>query len=231
MSFRALLVSLPLLAIPSTVASPARADVPCFPACRNGYLCSAHGTCVSRCNPPCGQGEKCLANGECELALSSSPAAASPSAVPTTSSDEEPTTKLSLHGGALFQSSNSRSAGGFLTAFQVIVGTQHAAVLGARFGVLFYEGHTTPEVGLDLGYRARFGSGDLRGGPMILAQPQVWFGDGATAIHLGGAVGGFIEYKQLIVQIPVGGGAVRSTAYNGQWNGVFTVAPTLGVRF
>ncbi|WP_394835163.1 hypothetical protein LVJ94_52560 [Pendulispora rubella] len=226
MSFRALFVSLPLVAIASSYASSASADSACFPACRSGYLCSAQGTCVSRCNPPCGQGERCLANGECEVASSSASLAPSSS-----SSDEEPTTKLSLHGGALFQSSNSRSAAGFLTAFQVLIGTQHAAVLGARFGVLFYEGHTTPEVGLDLGYRARFGSGDLRGGPMILAQPQLWFGDGATAIHLGGAVGGFIEYKQLIVQIPVGGGAVRSTAYNGQWNGVFTVAPTLGVRF
>ncbi|WP_394845700.1 hypothetical protein LZC95_52810 [Pendulispora brunnea] len=229
MSFRALFVALPLL----TLTSSARADIPCFPACRSGYLCSAQGTCVSRCNPPCGQGEKCLANGECELSssLSSLPSSSPASPASSASTDEEPTTKLSLHGGALFQSSNSRSAGGFLTAFQVLIGTQHAAVLGARFGVLFYEGHTTPEVGLDVGYRARFGSGDLRGGPMILAQPQLWFGNGATAIHLGGAVGGFIEYKQLIVSIPVGGGAVRSTAYNGQWNGVFTVAPTLGVRF
>ncbi|WP_394825188.1 hypothetical protein [Pendulispora albinea] len=254
--FFAVFFVLPFSSIPA-IARVAHADPMvrvdtngCFPACRSGYVCSPHGQCVSRCNPPCGAGEKCLANGECTLASpatsTASPARANdgtPAADPSASSpapaaqqprDEESFARAGLHIGPLFQSSNSSSASGFLSAFQVQLGGQHAAVLGARAGVVFYEKTTTPEVGLDLGYRARFGKADgVRGGPLFLVQPQLWFGN-TTGIHVGGALGGFIEYKQLVIQIPVGAGAARSFEQYGpssKWTGVFTFAPTVGIQF
>lgn len=41
----------------------------CYPACRQGYLCS-EGRCISMCNPACGAGEVCIDGVRCELQTS-----------------------------------------------------------------------------------------------------------------------------------------------------------------
>ena len=51
---------------PAAPAAPAEAG--CFPACREGYLCSA-GQCISACNPACAAGERCTAAASCEPSL------------------------------------------------------------------------------------------------------------------------------------------------------------------
>jgi hypothetical protein len=61
---------------PAPPASPAPAAAPaaqqpaaaCFPACRDGFTCSA-GQCVSLCNPPCPNGLECVDGRRCEPPL------------------------------------------------------------------------------------------------------------------------------------------------------------------
>lgn len=66
--------------------APAEAAPSCFPSCREGYVCSAAGSCVSRCNPPCAASETCLASGECQRPEPAAPpppaAAVAPAYVP-----------------------------------------------------------------------------------------------------------------------------------------------------
>ncbi len=49
----------------------------CFPACRDGFVCSA-GQCVEACNPPCGIGFACSAAGACEAVPGAPGATADP---------------------------------------------------------------------------------------------------------------------------------------------------------
>ncbi|MEM9071800.1 MAG: hypothetical protein AAGE52_25040 [Myxococcota bacterium] len=44
----------------------AGASAQCYPECREGFVCSPEGQCVSICNPPCGAGEFCSADARCE---------------------------------------------------------------------------------------------------------------------------------------------------------------------
>ena len=50
---------------PAPVQGPAPDTSQCTPPCRDGYLCSNQGQCVSACNPACGPGEHCTSLGEC----------------------------------------------------------------------------------------------------------------------------------------------------------------------
>src|SRR5687767_12034919 len=50
------------------------AEAACFPACREGYLCS-QGQCISACNPACEAGLVCNAAAQCIPAATSAPAA------------------------------------------------------------------------------------------------------------------------------------------------------------
>jgi hypothetical protein len=52
-------------AIPAT--EPVAVQPPCFPACRDGFLCGEGGQCVSACNPDCGAGERCTGQGQCVI--------------------------------------------------------------------------------------------------------------------------------------------------------------------
>lgn len=62
-------------AIPTEQEVPPPAE--CFPACREGFLCSA-GQCVEACNPPCGEGFACSAAGSCEAVPGAPGATADP---------------------------------------------------------------------------------------------------------------------------------------------------------
>lgn len=61
------LAQAPHAAPPPDGAHPAPQAAPagCFPACRQGYLCSG-GACISACNPPCPAGQTCVAGQYCE---------------------------------------------------------------------------------------------------------------------------------------------------------------------
>jgi hypothetical protein len=48
---------------------------PCFPACRDGFLCGAEGQCISACNPACGAGERCTGQGHCVIDATVAPVA------------------------------------------------------------------------------------------------------------------------------------------------------------
>jgi hypothetical protein len=43
---------------------------PCYPPCREGYICH-DGQCVSLCNPPCQQGSECGKDGNCHMLAAS----------------------------------------------------------------------------------------------------------------------------------------------------------------
>ena len=69
MSSRNLVSTAALVVALSTVAGPAPAaaqEASCFPACREGFVCSPAGECVSICNPPCGDDEVCTPEATCE---------------------------------------------------------------------------------------------------------------------------------------------------------------------
>ena len=77
---------------PATQIAPAatgeEALAPCFPACREGFLCSAEGQCISACNPGCGPGERCNAAAQC--VIDSQVTATAPSAPLYTPPPEQP---------------------------------------------------------------------------------------------------------------------------------------------
>jgi hypothetical protein len=58
-------------AAPAADAAPAVEPVvvqpPCFPACRDGFICGEGGQCLSACNPACGAGERCTGQGQCVI--------------------------------------------------------------------------------------------------------------------------------------------------------------------
>lgn len=55
----------PAQAAPAAAGEAAPPPPPCFPACREGFVCGDAGQCISACNPPCGAGERCTAQAQC----------------------------------------------------------------------------------------------------------------------------------------------------------------------
>jgi hypothetical protein len=65
------LASSPLAAAPAPSGAPAGSA--CFPACREGFICTADARCVSLCNPPCPSDQVCVEGRRCDVAPSSAP--------------------------------------------------------------------------------------------------------------------------------------------------------------
>ena len=165
----------------------------CFPKCRKGFVCGNEGKCVSECNPSCASGEVCR-GGECALesSVSSPPRAPKPLEI--------------WWLGGLGAHVSSASAPVLLTSFSVVYGGTHALVAGAQGGIAFFNtflgGATVGEFGLNVGYRGMFTTGEVGAGILALVQPQIWIA-GDALLGLGGAVGGVITYKRLVVEVPL----------------------------
>jgi hypothetical protein len=67
---------------PATEPAPAEIPPPCFPACRDGFLCGPDAQCISACNPACGAGERCTGQGQCVIEATVAPVAPPPPAYP-----------------------------------------------------------------------------------------------------------------------------------------------------
>jgi hypothetical protein len=102
-------------ATPAPAAQPAAepaadADMPpppppCFPACREGFICGTGGQCVSACNPACGPGEMCSAGGQCVIdsQVTNAPEAA-PQYVPPPAAPPPPPEKgVETHDGVMLR--------------------------------------------------------------------------------------------------------------------------------
>jgi hypothetical protein len=166
----------------------------CFPKCRAGYVCSPEGKCVSECNPPCDGGLACRA-GACVAEGEAPPAPA-----------ETKLVEVAWTGGVGAHVSTA-SAPFVHTSLSVAVGGEHAFLAGFQGGLGFFSSFigtsTIPELGLNVGYRGYFTNrGDIRAGMFAVAQPQLWLGSDVL-LGLGGALGGVLTYKRLVVEIPL----------------------------
>jgi hypothetical protein len=140
----------------------------CFPACRDGYLCS-QARCIEACNPPCGPGQRCTGTGTC-----------------TTLEAVAPKARLgSGYAGVAFGPAIGNAYGGVLqlefgggSEGHYFAGIIHA-LSGANFS-----GNRILMPGLGLGYRGVFGTGDTRFtmfvGPMALYTAEI---EGNTTYH------------------------------------------------
>lgn len=199
----------------------------CFPTCRSGYVCTPEGKCVSECNPPCDNGTMCKA-GACVTPTSSADAAA-----------PVETKKLEMvWAGGLGVHVSTVTAPVILTSFSMAYGGDHAFIAGIQGGVAFFStfvgGATIGEVGLNVGYRGIFTKGDVGVGMLAVVQPQVWVGGYDALFGLGGAVGGVLTYKRLVIEVPL---SVTRVAVVDDWFHtnqkavVFTPAALAGVSF
>jgi hypothetical protein len=210
--------------------SAAAGEAACFPACRSGFVCDPAGRCVSACNPPCDAGERCEA-GECrakvaEVAVSTAAEVARPP-------------HFAIVGGPLFQvignaaglsTIASAATGGFDVAFHYEAGDKSRFFVGPRFQLLFYPS-PTPEVGVDLGYRGRFGSGKFRIGPVVWLEPLLWI-QHVSLPYLGARAGVAGESGALFFDATVGGGvALDTTEPSVQVGPSFSAGGELGVLF
>ena len=102
-------------ATPAPAAQPAAdpaadADMPpppppCFPACREGFICGTGGQCVTACNPACGPGEMCSADAQCVIdsQVTNAPEAA-PQYVPPPAAPPPPPEKgVETHDGVMLR--------------------------------------------------------------------------------------------------------------------------------
>jgi hypothetical protein len=177
----------------------------CFPKCRSGFVCSAEAKCVSECNPPCASGEACRA-GQCAIDRTSHASTSGESGEPDAPVSSEPKKIEMVWAGGAGVHVSKTSAPVLLTSFSVAFGGRHAFLAGLQGGVAFFDSfigtNTIGELGLNLGYRGIFTRGEVGVGLMVVAQPQVWFA-GDALLGLGGAVGGVLTYKRLVVEVPI----------------------------
>ncbi len=170
----------------------------CFPKCRSGYVCSNENKCVSECNPPCSSGERCKA-GQCAVDRNSDVEADAPVS-------SEPKKIEMVWAGGVGVHVSKVTAPVLLTSFSAAFGGRHAFLAGVQGGLAFFDNFvggsdTVGEVGLNVGYRGIFTRGEVGVGMLVLVQPQVWFA-GDALFGLGGAVGGVITYKRLVIEVP-----------------------------
>jgi hypothetical protein len=129
------------------------------------------------------------------------------------------------------------SAPVLLTSFSVAFGGRHAFLAGVQGGLAFFDNFigtsTIGEVGLNLGYRGIFTRGEVGVGILVVAQPQVWFA-GDALLGLGGAAGGVLTYRRLVVEVPLGVSRVATFKNHLQTSKkavVFTPTILVGVSF
>jgi hypothetical protein len=100
----------------------------------------------------------------------------------------------------------TRTAPVALTSFSAAFGGDHAFLAGVQGGVAFFDDFigtsTLGEVGLNLGYRGIFTRSDVGFGILAVFQPQLWTGS-SPLFGLGGAIGGILTYKRLVIEVPL----------------------------
>jgi hypothetical protein len=204
----------------------ASAQSSCFPACRKGFVCTAEGKCVSECNPPCGSGETCR-SGECVSSqkIEDEVAAKTP----------PPDGHFGAFAGPVVFAAKT-SAPGLGMAFRYKTSGDHAFVVGPRAVLGLPEGPDFVVLGLDGGYRGNFASGSVQIGLLALAQPQFWVGGSDALFYIGGAVGPFVQFGRVEIQLPLGGGlaTLLRDPFQGRsrdLGGVFTASLMGGIVF
>jgi hypothetical protein len=204
------LVRVSFLGVALLMPVSAHAAEACFPACRAGFLCSPEGKCVSECNPRCADGESCKA-GAC---ITKDERAKEVRAA----KDEEETTRerrFAFFGGPSVVFASYYFEPAALPAFQMAfdaripVGAPKtgALVVGVRgnIGYVSDAKRVLGIVGLDLGYQLNLAEGTISHGPLVFLQPKVWAGGGTKgALDLGGALGWWVRWRALELQLPIG---------------------------
>jgi len=78
---------------------------PCFPACREGFLCGEGGQCVTACNPACGPGERCTADAQCVIdsQVSAAPEGAPQYVPPPAAPPPPPEEGVETHDGVMLR--------------------------------------------------------------------------------------------------------------------------------
>ena len=151
------------LSVHAAYAAPSACECPA------GFVCGVEGGCISECQPRCGQSEQCEAQ-QC---------------VPGPPVSTPLRAHLVIAGGWTVQVAPSLQAALFgpNLVLHVELGDEHRVFVGPRVAVLLAavgpplctgpcpadrgSAGPTAEIGLDLGYRARFGSGLVKAGPIV----------------------------------------------------------------
>jgi hypothetical protein len=140
-------------------ADPATASA-CFPACRDGYVCAPSGTCVSTCNPICSDDEQC-SGGAC-IAKAAVPTpglvVAPPGHAREADSGARPTIAVRTTG--IIQNWRFHAMGqgfsvahsGVSVAAEVALERLHLIAV-PRLAIVFGNGNSQTEIGVDLGIR------------------------------------------------------------------------------
>ena len=204
-------------------------------------MCSAEATCVSLCNPGCAGSEICTAAGECVAKTKSSPDASSTDGQSGGSAPRAPLPERHFELGLGLGYQRVASFNYFTPAlafrYVLALGLEPHLLFGVRGGPGIGPS-TFGEVGLDLGYRHRFGDADstMRGGFFVTMRPELWPGasgsatTGRTAFVAGGSIGGFIEWDRVILSFPIAGGGGKVLAHSGGF-GYFSACAEAAVRF
>lgn len=228
----------------SSAPAAAEGNGACFPACRSGYVCSPDAKCVSLCNPPCESGEVC-ASGQCVAKKKKSSSEAAGANAGSEERDGAPRAPLpdrpfEVGLGLGFQHAGNTDFFAPAVSFHYVLalGLEPHLLFGARAGGAFGPA-TVGELGLDLGYRHRFGAADaaLRGGFFVTLRPELWpgaatgaSGSSRTAFVGGGSVGGFVELDRFVFRVPLAGGGGKILAHSGTF-GYFSASVEAAIRF
>jgi hypothetical protein len=199
---------------------------------------------VSLCNPPCEGGEVCAA-GQCTAKKKKSSSEAAGADDATEKRDAAPGAPLpdrpfEIGLGLGFQHAGSVDFFAPALSFHYVLalGLEPHLLFGVRAGGAFGPA-TIGELGLDLGYRHRFGPADaaLRGGFFVTFRPELWpgaatgsSGSSRTAFVGGGSLGGFVELDRFVFRVPLAGGAGKVLAHSGTF-GYFSASVEAAIRF
>jgi hypothetical protein len=221
LSFTRTMLSTLLFSAVLTLASTAHAQNECFPTCRDGFVCSPKGQCVSACNPPCSGSETCRA-GVCSASSSTNASTEAPKSAPESpstskTSDAPPAVQhFTLAAGPKLYNATSVSGFGGELAFQyrVPLGAdfgRHGFVAGIRAGAiaLTFDGgfgsvkSFAGSFALDLGYSGRYRWSGGNAGPLLMLTPEV-FPAKKTAYGAGLTAGGRVQFGDSFeLQLPL----------------------------
>lgn len=201
----------------------ALAQEQCFPECREGFVCSPQGQCVSECNPVCDSGQRCMA-GECYITVKEAEeqvanASASAAAVPTPNvqpvaavesrvSPTGPKRVVVLEAGPVVQFldysyHDAISAYGFEVAAAFFPSSKTPYFVRPRVLIAFGENDNFYEPSVDVGYEYRWQGERLSGGLQLATEFGLWpegggIGDGYDPEPVGPFIGVAIApYMQL----------------------------------
>ena len=99
---------------PAPEAAAPEIPPPCFPACRDGFLCGPEAQCISACNPACGAGERCTGQGQCVIDATVAPVTPPPPSYPAPADHAAPVPEegAETHDGILLRFTIGLGGGG-----------------------------------------------------------------------------------------------------------------------